>query len=86
MSKDMDEIISRGVAHVVGNRCQHCVLDGVLVFFNQSTAGISRDLRGDLFGKIIDWFKEIRGKFSDSTLITRTVNDVKQVSILVDLF
>ena len=34
---------------------------------------------------MIDWSKETRTGFSNSTLITRTVNDVKQVSNLIDL-
>ncbi len=54
-------------------------------FLTRVTAGISRDLRADLFEKIIDWSKETRTSFSNSTLITRTVNDVKQVSNFIDL-
>ena len=44
-----------------------------------------QDLRCDLFEKIVDWSKETRTGFSNSTLITRTVNDVKQVSNFIDL-
>lgn len=72
-------------ADVAGNCCKYFSLLLSIYFLTRVTAGISRDLRGDLFERIIDWSKETRGSFSNSTLITRTVNDVKQVSILIDM-
>lgn len=86
MVNDMSEIVNRGLLMLLATVVNIISLLISLYFLTRVTAGIARDLRGDLFEKIIDWSKETRGSFSNSTLVTRTVNDVKQVSILIDLF
>ncbi|NLJ71006.1 MAG: ABC transporter ATP-binding protein [Clostridiaceae bacterium] len=83
--EDMSQIMNRGLLMLLATGVNIVSLLISLFFLTRVTAGISRDLRGDLFEKIIDWSKETRGSFSNSTLITRTVNDVKQVSILIDM-
>lgn len=85
MIKDMGAIVSRGLAMLLATVLNIVSLMISLLFLTRVTAGISRDLRSDLFGKVVDWSKETRTGFSNSTLITRTVNDVKQVSNLIDL-
>jgi ATP-binding cassette subfamily B multidrug efflux pump len=85
MMKDIHAIIHRGLLMLLATVLNIVALMISLQFLTRVTAGISRDLRADLFGKVIDWSKETRTGFSNSTLITRTVNDVKQVSNLIDL-
>ena len=85
MIKDMGAIVSRGLAMLLATVLNILSLMISLLFLTRVTAGISRDLRSDLFGKVIGWSKETRTGFSNSTLITRTVNDVKQVSSFIDL-
>ncbi len=85
MMKDMNVIINRGLLMLLATVFNIISLMISISFLTRVTAGISRDLRADLFEKIIDWSKETRTSFSNSTLITRTVNDVKQVSNFIDL-
>jgi ATP-binding cassette subfamily B multidrug efflux pump len=85
MMKDMNAIIQRGLLMLLATVLNIISLLISIYFLTKVTAGISRDLRADLFEKIIDWSKETRTDFSNSTLITRTVNDVKQVSNFIDL-
>ncbi len=85
MVNDMNQIVHRGMLMLLATVVNIVSLLISIYFLTRVTAGISRDLRGDLFERIIDWSKETRGDFSNSTLITRTVNDVKQVSMLIDM-
>ena len=85
MVNDMNEIVNRGMLMLLATVVNIVSLLISIYFLTRVTASISRDLRGDLFERIIDWSRETRGGFSNSTLITRTVNDVKQVSILIDM-
>ncbi len=56
-----------------------------IYFLTRANAGISRDLRHDIFEKAIRFSAHTRQEFSTSTLITRNINDVKQVSNFIDL-
>jgi ATP-binding cassette subfamily B multidrug efflux pump len=85
MMKDMNAIVHRGLLMLLATVFNIVSLMISLYFLTKATAGISRDLRADLFEKVLDWSKETRADFSNSTLITRTVNDVKQVSNFIDL-
>ena len=85
MVGDMNAIINRGLLMLLATVVNIASLLISIYFLTRVTAGISRDLRCDLFEKIVDWSKETRTGFSNSTLITRTVNDVKQVSNFIDL-
>jgi len=86
MIGDMNAIINRGLMMLLATVVNITSLLISIYFLTKVTAGISRDLRCDLFEKVIDWSKETRTGFSNSTLITRTVNDVKQVANFIDLF
>ena len=85
MQRDMDAIVRRGLLMLLATAVNILSLLVSLYFLTHVTAGISRDLRADLFERIIDWSRETRTVFPDSTLITRTVNDVRQVSSFLDL-
>ncbi len=85
MAGDMNAIVHRGLLMLAATVVNIASLLISIYFLTKVTAGISRDLRCDLFEKIVDWSKETRTGFSNSTLITRTVNDVKQVSNFIDL-
>ncbi len=85
MLRDMDAIVRRGLLMLLATVVNILSLLTSLFFLTRLTAGVSRDLRTELFERIIDWSRETRTIFSDSTLITRTVNDVRQVSVFLDL-
>ncbi|MDI9517742.1 MAG: ABC transporter ATP-binding protein, partial [Bacillota bacterium] len=74
MKNNMSEIITQGLLMLLATVVNIVSLLISLYFLTKVTAGISRDLRCALFEKIVDWSKETRTGFSDSTLITRTVN------------
>ncbi|MEA5078111.1 MAG: ABC transporter ATP-binding protein [Anaerolineaceae bacterium] len=61
------------------------VLCTILVgFFSaRAAAGMSRDLRRDLFTKVESFSKAEFDQFSTASLITRTTNDITQVQMLV---
>ncbi|MCC6453839.1 MAG: ABC transporter ATP-binding protein [Caldilineaceae bacterium] len=85
MLNDMDYIVRIGLLMVATSIVNVVSLLIMLYFLTHVNAGISRDMRGDIFEKVIDWSEQVRQNFSTSTLITRNVNDVKQVSNFVDL-
>jgi ATP-binding cassette subfamily B multidrug efflux pump len=85
MAGNMNAIVHRGLLMLAATVVNIVSLLISIYFLTKVTAGISRDLRCDLFEKIVDWSKETRTGFSNSTLITRTVNDVKQVANFIDL-
>jgi len=85
MRSDMEYIVQRGLMMIAASVVNVASLLAMLYFLTRVSAGISRDLRGDLFEKVIDWTGQARQAFSTSTLVTRNVNDVKQVSIFVDM-
>lgn len=49
----------------------------------QTAAGMSRNLRGDLFRKVMSFSNLEFDKFSVSSLITRTTNDITQLQMLM---
>lgn len=60
MVNDMSEIVNRGLLMLLATVVNIISLLISLYFLTRVTAGIARDLRGDLFEKIIDWSKETR--------------------------
>lgn len=85
MRNDTGVILQRGglmIAAAVVNLLS--VLANIYVL-TRITAGVSRDLRDAIFETVIDWSPQARQQYSTSTLVTRAVNDVKQVSNFVDL-
>lgn len=85
MRSDMAYIVQRGLLMIAASVVNVASLLVMLYFLTRVSAGISRDLRGDIFEKVIDWTGQARQAFSTSTLVTRNVNDVKQVSSFVDM-
>lgn len=85
MRTDMGYIVQRGLLMIAASVVNVASLLASLYFLTHVIAGISCDLRRDLFEKVIDWTGQARQAFSTSTLVTRNVNDVKQVSNFVDL-
>lgn len=85
LRNDMAYVVQRGLLMIAASVVNIASLLASLYFLTHVTAGISRDLRRDLFEKVIDWTGQARQAFSTSTLVTRNVNDVKQVSNFVDL-
>lgn len=61
--------------------CYLAVLFGY--FASYIATSFSKKLRGDLFCKVEDFSMEEMNKFSVSSLITRTTNDVTQVEMLI---
>lgn len=58
-----------------------CAL-GVGYCFSRLGAGVARDLRRDVFAKVSSFSNAEMDKFSTSSLITRTTNDVNQVQMM----
>lgn len=50
------------------------------------SAGLGLDLRGKLFKKVVSFSNAEMDKFSTSSLITRSTNDIQQVQIVVVMF
>jgi ATP-binding cassette subfamily B protein len=56
------------------------------VYFGSRLAmGMGRDLRGDLFHRVVAFSQREVGTFGPSSLITRNTNDVQQVQMLVQV-
>lgn len=58
----------------------------VAVYFGSRLAmGMGRDLRGDLFHRVVAFSQREVGQFGAPSLITRNTNDVQQVQMLVQM-
>jgi ATP-binding cassette subfamily B multidrug efflux pump len=58
----------------------------VAVYFGSRLAmGMGRDLRGDLFRRVVSFSQREVGQFGAPSLITRNTNDVQQVQMLVQM-
>ncbi len=53
--------------------------------FSRFGAGMARDLRGDLFSKVSGFSNAEMDRFSTSSLITRTTNDITQVQMFLTM-
>ena len=49
-------------------------------------AKVSRDLRGKIFGKVMDFSNEEMERFSTASLITRSTNDIQQIQMFIVIF
>lgn len=83
---DMDAIWSYGgkMMAVTVAACVCSVLVGY--FAAKASARISRDIRSDMFTKVMDFASEEYNKFSVSSLITRCTNDITQIQTLTYIF
>ncbi len=52
---------------------------------SRTAAGVARDLRRDVFAKVVDFSAAEFNRFSTASLITRTTNDVNQVQMVIFL-
>lgn len=59
---------------------------GVGLFASRVGAGVGRDLRGNVYKKVMGFSNAEMDKFSTASLITRTTNDVQQVQMVCVLF
>jgi len=58
----------------------------IAVYFGSRLAmGMGRDLRGDLFHRVVGFSQREVGQFGAPSLITRNTNDVQQVQMLVQM-
>ena len=62
MIKDMGAIVSHGLAMLLATVLNIVSLMISVVVPTRVTAGISRDLRSDLFGKVIGWSKRDKNR------------------------
>ena len=85
LSGNMQLVISRSLLMILAAVINVGSLFAEIYFLTKITAGVQRDLRGDLFDHVIDWSASARQQFSTSSLVTRTVNDVKQIGNFIDL-
>ncbi len=77
------EVLKQGgymLACALGSLVSACIVG---YFASYVASSFSRKLRGDLFEKVEDFSMEEMNKFSISSLITRTTNDVEQVEMLI---
>ena len=85
-SADMDMIWNYGWRMIVISLLA-CVCAIMVGFFSSKVAAnVSRDLRGDMFKKVMNFANEEYNKFSVSSLITRSTNDITQIQMLTILF
>lgn len=64
-----------------------CVCSVLVGYFSaKASARISRDIRSDMFSKVMDFASEEYNKFSVSSLITRCTNDITQIQMLTYIF
>lgn len=56
------------------------------LFASRIGAGFARDLRKDVFAKVESFSSSEFNKFSTSSLITRTTNDVQQIQMVIIMF
>ncbi len=77
------EVLKQGgymLACALGSLVSACIVG---YFASYVASSFSRKLRGELFEKVEDFSMEEMNKFSISSLITRTTNDVEQVEMLI---
>ena len=77
------EVLKQGgymLACALGSLVSACIVG---YFASYVASSFSRKLRGELFEKVENFSMEEMNKFSISSLITRTTNDVEQVEMLI---
>jgi len=82
---DIDYIVQTGVV-MLGVSLVQVACSIVAVYFGSRLAmGMGRDLRGDLFHRVVAFSQREVGQFGPPSLITRNTNDVQQVQMLVQV-
>lgn len=83
---DIDTIWSYG-GKMIAITVTACVCSVIVGFFaSKVSARLSRDLRSDMFGKVMAFANEEYNKFAVSSLITRCTNDITQIQLLTFMF
>jgi len=82
---DIDYILQTGVV-MLGVSLVQVVCSIVAVYFGSRLAmGMGREVRGDLFHRVVAFSQREVGQFGAPSLITRNTNDVQQVQMLVQV-
>jgi ATP-binding cassette subfamily B multidrug efflux pump len=82
---DIGYILQTGVV-MLGVSLVQVVCAIVAVYFGSRLAmGMGRDVRGDLFHRVVAFSQREVGQFGPPSLITRNTNDVQQVQMLVQV-
>lgn len=64
-----------------------CICSVLVGYFaSKTSARMSRDIRSDMFSKVMNFANEEYNKFSVSSLITRCTNDITQIQMLTYIF
>ena len=80
---DTDYIWRTGALMLGVTLVQVCFAVGAVYFGSKAAMGFGRDVRGDLFHRVIGFSTEEVAHFGAPSLITRITNDVQQVQMLV---
>ena len=82
---DIDYILQTGVV-MLGVSLVQVICAIIAVYFGSRLAmGMGRQLRGDLFHRVVAFSQREVGQFGAPSLITRNTNDVQQVQMLVQV-
>ncbi|WP_457100594.1 ABC transporter ATP-binding protein [Microbacterium sp. P5_E9] len=82
---DIDYILQTGVM-MLGVSLVQVICAIIAVYFGSRLAmGMGRQLRGDLFHRVVAFSQREVGQFGAPSLITRNTNDVQQVQMLVQV-
>ena len=80
---DTDEIWSIGTWMLLIAVAQMITMIAGVYFAARAAMGVGREIRGDLFHRVIGFSSQEVGTYGAPTLITRITNDVQQVQMLV---
>nr|WP_269809400.1 ABC transporter ATP-binding protein [Kineosporia rhizophila] len=83
VSGDTGYILRIGLAMLGISLVQIAALAAAVYFGARTAAGLGRDVRAALFGRVQSFSAREVGQFGTPSLITRTTNDVQQVQMLV---
>ena len=57
----------------------------VTLLASRTAAGVAKNLRNDVFQKVVSFSNQEFEKFSTASLITRSTNDIQQIQMLLVL-
>ena len=86
MSSDLTEVLRIGgimLAIALASCCSSII---VSFLASRVGAGMSKDLRADIFDKVLSFSSKEYNAFSVSSLITRSTNDITQIQIFTIMF
>lgn len=76
-------ILNIGVYMILLSLLSAACIVGVGFFASKTAAGLARDLRNQVFTKVLSFSNTEMDKFSTASLITRTTNDITQIQMLI---